>query len=496
LDEINIKEILTKTIINYINNLTHENKLIISNDILSKFAENKSKEKLKSSKTIFKLYSKLKSRVDNQKLSTNFNKWKKTCILEVLRNPSMMLSHSHSKIPHIIMNESKTNSNLLGCIKTPKKETLDERKARDDLENCTFKPKVNHNYKFSALNRNPDTYERLYTDHKVYEKKRMLRNRAREEREAKRNSFNPDLTLTKNKFTQSDGFLKRQNSYREKKWSNMNLKMSEIETSNQIIYTFKPRINSKSIELTKDDSSSPRFKKLYNLRNKKEEISLVQDEEKSPSKQVNFKRIEELYNEYKHNNELKRKLIDEVFQEDGITFTPKISSKFLPTSTFGERNAKLLEDRKHLNENYYKNDEELTRTPKVASKDLIGRLYNKSLEKIKQKKQIEETQKLDFKRTLRPERNSKSDNFVFTFSDRKTTRETSKANRNTETEYFRVSNTIQERVDTIVYNPSEENDDRIIKASSKKRIIDKKESNKLKIPKAGDNPLRPLDTGR
>jgi hypothetical protein len=466
LDEFNLKDLLSQTIISYINNLTYQSKLAISNDIIAKFAESKSNERLRSGRVLYNFYAKFKRQNEKVVAHDKFRRWKATCLLEVLRTPSLHLTQDHSRIPQFSDIKSHDNS-VIACKKIPIRETLDEKRLNDDIKNCTFKPKIN-NYKFMTLERDSSPYERLYNHHEIYKNRRNLRNKALDEREAKRLSFSPDMSKTKHRNAQSDGFFKRQVKYKEQKERNDSSIRSEIEDSNRKTYTFRPIVNNKSMELAKDDENSFRGIRLYNLSSQKRVNTSCDEKSSSPVKQVDYRRIEQLYNDYKKSNNSLKKLTDEVSKEEGLTFKPKISTKFLPTNTVEERNAKFLEDKKSFRENYYKKEEsEEKRVPRVISSQIIDRLYNKSMDKVVQKKQAEERQKFDFKTTLRHDskKNIKEKNFVFTFSERKPSAMPSKRLSN-EID-LRISNPELERVQTIVHDPYEDYDYRIKKPMSK-----------------------------
>lgn len=87
-DEYLIRELLSLTLIEYLSKLTENDRKGLSMDIIAKFAENKSLERIKKAKALFIIYSKIRNRNNTNLLNGKFYKWKKIYPVDLISNIS------------------------------------------------------------------------------------------------------------------------------------------------------------------------------------------------------------------------------------------------------------------------------------------------------------------------------------------------------------------------------------------------------------------------
>jgi hypothetical protein len=73
------REILSKTLIKYLDNLSEEGKKLLSLNIITKFSENKSIERIKRAKSLFIIYSRNYNLEKLNKKKEILYKWKRLC---------------------------------------------------------------------------------------------------------------------------------------------------------------------------------------------------------------------------------------------------------------------------------------------------------------------------------------------------------------------------------------------------------------------------------
>jgi hypothetical protein len=176
--------------------------------------------------------------------------------------------------------------------------------------------------------------------------------------------------------------------------------LKTIETENNIIYTFSPKLNlnhSQNITNKNKEKKVPVYERLY-TKNKyiKRKIEESKTESKSlsiKSKTVDYQKIQKLYEEYKlqkQKRKTKQKLLDE---ERGLTFNPllingnKYLDKIVPG--FFEREKKFVEDhnnhinayRNFLNKEKQKHFKRYSEDKKIIVKNVVNRLYNEEMKK-------------------------------------------------------------------------------------------------------------------
>lgn len=143
----------------------------------------------------------------------------------------------------------------------------------------------------------------------------------------------------------------------------------------------------------------------------------------SLNRSVDEKVIENLYNDYNERKIKNEKLQKSIDDEQGITFKPAINhnipktARLVVDSTFEERNLKLSESRKNLQKDLddHITSKDLKNSTYVkeqkVSQELLERLYNQRLNKVKEKNSqldIEKTQIKFEKNYLRNENSEKN----------------------------------------------------------------------------------------
>lgn len=75
-------------------------------------------------------------------------------------------------------------------------------KEKEELKECTFKPKINNLLIFSEIQNikefKTDTFNRLYTDHERYNNKKLIKTLQKEYRDSQISCFSPNLSVNKN----------------------------------------------------------------------------------------------------------------------------------------------------------------------------------------------------------------------------------------------------------------------------------------------------------
>lgn len=78
-------------------------------------------------------------------------------------------------------------------------ETTISLKEKEDLKECTFKPKINK-IDFQSENQfrdnTLDTFTRLYTDHERYSKKKLMKSLQKDFRDSQIASFSPNMSMS------------------------------------------------------------------------------------------------------------------------------------------------------------------------------------------------------------------------------------------------------------------------------------------------------------
>ncbi len=320
-------------------------------------------------------------------------------------------------------NSSNTNR------KTKKKSYLYtslEEKEMKELEECTFKPKINisHSHKefkngkkYSSISKKKEiqsTFDKLYHDGEKYKFIKDLKTIDFEYTLGKKIPFTPNASSNYNfrsSHSKSDrNFQERQNEYLYKKNNKYEALRDKINSDFEIKCSFNPKITNEKGEyfpIKKDGYFSiPVFQRLYsefkerkNIKEQKEIENFKKFEclSNRQKKCVDYDVINKLYENKK--DDIINKAREKFIKEKGITFSPKIEqNNYLKniSGTFLERNQKYINERKIFYEEENKKQIENLRN-KIGNKDytkeeritivnnIINKLYKNQKNKNKNK---------------------------------------------------------------------------------------------------------------
>ena len=83
-------------------------------------------------------------------------------------------------------------------------ETTISMREKEDLKECTFKPKINKiDYLYDNRDNTIDTFTRLYTDHERYSKKKLMKSLEKDFRDSQIACFSPNISMSNNKLNRS-----------------------------------------------------------------------------------------------------------------------------------------------------------------------------------------------------------------------------------------------------------------------------------------------------
>ena len=275
--------------------------------------------------------------------------------------------------------------------KDASKENTNNNITEQGKNNCEFKTKKNK--------LNQKRIEKLYLDNQRIMDKRAERIILRDSKISRENTFQPNFVSTSVKKLKKN-FSLRMNQFNILKEENKIKLLKTIETENNIIYTFSPKLNvnhSQNITNKNKEKKVPVYERLY-TKNKyiKRKIEESKTESKSlsiKSKTVDYQKIQKLYEEYKlqkQKRKTKQKLLDE---ERGLTFNPLLINgnkyKDRITPGFFEREKKFVEEhqnhinayRNFLNKEKEKYFKRYNQDKKIIIKNVVDRLYNEEINK-------------------------------------------------------------------------------------------------------------------
>ena len=236
--------------------------------------------------------------------------------------------------------------------KDASKENTNNNITEQGKNNCEFKTKKNK--------LNQKRIEKLYLDNQRIMDKRAEGIILRDSKISKENTFQPNFVSTSVKKLKKN-FSLRMNQFNILKEEKKIKLMKTIETENNIIYTFSPKLNvshSQNITNKNKEKKVPVYERLYTknkyLKRQIEESKLESKSLSIKSKTVNYQKIQKLYEEYKlqkQKRKTKQKLLDE---ERGLTFNPLLINgnkyKDRITPGFLEREKKFIEEHQnHIN---------------------------------------------------------------------------------------------------------------------------------------------------
>ena len=275
--------------------------------------------------------------------------------------------------------------------KDASKENTNNNITEQGKKNCEFKTKKNK--------LNQKRIEKLYLDNQRIMDKRAEGIILRDSKISKENTFQPIFVSTSVKKLKKN-FSLRMNQFNILKEEKKIKLMKTIETENNIIYTFSPKLNvshSQNITNKNKEKKVPVYERLYTknkyLKRQIEESKLESKSLSIKSKTVDYQKIQKLYEEYKlqkQKRKTKQKLLDE---ERGLTFNPLLINgnkyKDRITPGFLEREKKFIEEhqnhinayRKFLNKEKEKYFKRYSKDKKIIIKNVVNRLYNEEINK-------------------------------------------------------------------------------------------------------------------
>ena len=275
--------------------------------------------------------------------------------------------------------------------KDASKENTNNNIIEQGKNNCEFKTKKNK--------LNQKRIEKLYLDNQRIMDKRAEGIILRDSKISKENTFQPNFVSTSVKKLKKN-FSLRMNQFNILKEEKKIKLMKTIETENNIIYTFSPKLNvshSQNITNKNKEKKVPVYERLYTknkyLKRQIEESKLESKSLSIKSKTVDYQKIQKLYEEYKlqkQKRKTKQKLLDE---ERGLTFNPLLINgnkyKDRITPGFLEREKKFIEEhqnhinayRKFLNKEKEKYFKRYSKDKKIIIKNVVNRLYNEEINK-------------------------------------------------------------------------------------------------------------------
>ena len=303
-----------------------------------------------------------------------------------------------------------------------------ESKELEDLKECTFKPKINlsspkPNKNISEMrNKSKEKeslisiFDKLYKDEEKNKLAKELRTIDREYNLGKTFSFTPNLNKkfkTIYKYQDHKNFAERQREYKEKlDRKKLDIKF-QIESRNDLLCSFNPKITNEKGEYykpkkkgkEKEKISKSVFKRLYsdvkarqNMKEQREKENNDRLEEMANYLTLNKKvddsdLIERLYEDKK--DDIINKTREKVEKEEGITFQPdigdneyyqNIGSNFLERNDMWinkrknfieEENAKQIENLRNCGNK--KNKKYTSEEREEIINNIIERLYKSSL---------------------------------------------------------------------------------------------------------------------
>ena len=442
-DSIFFQDKISTCVVDYLNSLNNDKKKLLGISLFTKFCEEQLDKKLNFAKLLFNKY-------NIKKIFPYFNKWKKNSKTSdyLFKNYKSNLNNLTSFQPKKYIKNNKNNldikinkkipnkQNQLFQYKksfnenlNPKRENSKEKtlinsydlKEMEELKECTFKPKINdyNSYK-NSKKKNSEIIEKLYSDNKKRKEKSQELHEKNKKYENE-NTFKPNLISKSPKNINNDFHERLKKFYNQKMLSIKNLR-EKIEDDYSKKYTFSPDISqsqntlSKSFSLEQLNCNLPIYQRLYlmseeqkrkkSLKEKENNLEIKNlanslynkrnDNEKINSS-VDYKKIEELYNDYKKKqNKLLKKRAD-LDAEQGLTFQPEIYSnrKYYNKidNNFDKREQDYLNKKSQNLQKLINDGNDSCSSRRYSKKEkeeitnnIINRLYKKGVEKYRCRK--------------------------------------------------------------------------------------------------------------
>ena len=442
-DSILIQDKISSCVVDFLNLLNNDRKKLLGISLFTKFYEVNIEQKINTSKFLINKYKKMKiiPFFKIWKLLTEKIKEKKYKNINVANivtlQPKKGNKNNVSYIEKII-NQNKKNSNSFRSYKYLMKyenikrqkdiiklSNYNIKKEDEELKECTFKPKIN-NYnpylkKSNSKKKNKEIIEKLYSDNKKRNDKNKIELEDKNKKDEKELTFRPKL-ISKSPKKINKNFNDRLKSFDDQKLLDLNNLRNKFENTFSTIYTFLPDISKSQKSISKSFSTEklniPVYERLYINNEERKRKKLLKEKEINieiknlsnsqfyknkkyenlkMNSSVDYKKIEELYNDYKKfQNKLLQKRAD-LDIEQGLTFQPEIYSNrkyYNKIDNNFERREQIHLDKKLQNILYYQNlndDNSTTRRYTKREKEeiannIINRLYNIGVEKYKQRK--------------------------------------------------------------------------------------------------------------
>ena len=417
-----IKNKISNCILEFLNLLSNNKKKNLGLSLFTKFYEINYEKEIESVKILFEKYKILK-------LKTYFEKWKNLTF----------------EINKIFKSNKNSNSNIL-IRKKSKKNIIEKNltlssKEKEDLKECTFKPKINNSIPYinnsqittssKSKEINKQIINKLYNDNKRRIDKRKIEIELKNKKELKENTFKPFL-ISKTSKNIIENFNDRLKNFDSQK--NLNLERLRENYENKNKYTFSPNITLSQQKVSRSFSSEklniPIHERLFKVSEEQKRKKLLKEKEINlqiknnanlslnrnndyyKNNSVDYKKIEELYNDYK---KMKNKIIkkrNELDIEQGITFHPEIytNRKYYDkiNDDFNTREEDYLNKKIQNIQNYqnYINEQNISlfnkrkyskKEKEEITNNIINRLYKEGVEKYKNKRNSIDVNEREYK---------------------------------------------------------------------------------------------------
>ena len=302
----------SQLLLNHFKLLTDTDKQIMTNNIITKYYQNKLKNKMNKLKSIIVLYN---------------PKYKKTKLIHYFKKWYIIIKKHKSKNKQLnIITNNNSKHNINNCLTETntysKIERSWEKKEREEYEQCTFKPITSRSRQHSKDD--CPVYERLYNNMQKIETKKEIKRKIYDKRFNSDISFSPKINT--NYPLRKDSFDHRQIIYKHNKEQHRLKLINDIESFNDSNCTFVPKTNHYYQSSYNQTSFQQRLKNDENLR--KIKYAEYQNNSYNNSKnkvKVDYNRINELYSQYKEKSMKINQIKNQLDIENGISFSPNVN---------------------------------------------------------------------------------------------------------------------------------------------------------------------------
>ena len=442
-DSILIQDKISSCIVDFLNLLNNDRKKLLGISLFTKFYKVNIEQKLNSSKILMNKYKKMKiipffKIWKNLTEKTKEKNYKNNNLSNILIFQPKKINKSNVSFIEKIINKNKKNSNSYRSYKNLMKyennkkskdiiklSNYNIKKEEEELKECTFRPKIN-NYnpylnKSNSKQKNKEIIEKLYSDNKKRNNKNQIESEDKNKNDEKELTFKPNL-ISKSPKKINQNFNDRLKSFDDQKILDLNNLRNKYENNFSTIYTFSPDISKSQKSISKSFSTEklniPVYERLYINSEERKRKKLLKEKEinleiknlsnsqfynnknydnSKINSSIDYKKIEELYNDYKKfQNKILQKRID-LDIEQGLTFQPEIYSNrkyYDKINNNFERREQIHLNKKYQNiqNNHNLKDENSTsrrytkREKEEIANNIINKLYKIGVEKYKQRK--------------------------------------------------------------------------------------------------------------